>query len=63
MSIDEGRMRQIIREEREEADRRAADKAERDELRARVDRLEAKRKEPDHEAEPDDKGDDHPFEA
>ena len=61
MALDENAIRRIMREEREEAERKAADKTERDELRSRLEKLEAKRDKPDHAAEPD--GDDHAFES
>ncbi len=61
MGIDAESIRRMIREDREEAERKAADRAEREELRGRIAKLEARKPEPkeDHEAEP---GDDHPFE-
>ncbi|MBI3936935.1 MAG: hypothetical protein HY323_08155 [Betaproteobacteria bacterium] len=60
MSMTPEDIRRIIREDREDAERRAADKAERDELRARLDKLEAKGSE---KRKDDDAADDHPFEA
>ena len=45
----------------EEAERKAADKAERDDLRSRLEKLEAKPSKPDHEAAPKGPDDDHDF--
>ena len=62
MALDESAIRRIMREEREEAERNAADKAERDELRARLDKLEAKGA-PKKDEEKKDDAADHDFEV
>lgn len=61
MTIDAESIRRMIREDREQADKERADKAERDDLRARLEKLETKGPaKPKDEEKPD--GPDHDFE-
>jgi hypothetical protein len=61
MTLDPEAIRRMIREDREQADKERADKAERDDLRTRLEALEKKPAKPDHEAAPKTDDDDHDF--